>query len=176
MFHKLAKARLVLSDPARRTKYDQTGEVDAEADSRAQNVLSALAQALDAALQIVAQGAADAGAINILDHMRTDIGAKIEQGNQARSDYAALLARIEQVKGRFSIAADKPNQIEAILVGRLNDLRRALAKADDQREILQTALDTLKAYSYRVDDNAGMMFYPLGQGVFNQSSTSTTGW
>jgi curved DNA-binding protein CbpA len=174
-FRKLATARLVLSDPKRRAKYDQTGEVDAEADHSAQNILGAIAQALDAALQMVVQGQADAGAVNVLDQMRAHIARNIAQGKQNRDAGAAMIARLEQAKGRFSVSAGKPNQIEAMIAGRLTDLRRTLATADAQLAILQAALDTLKAYSYRVNQPSGMNFYPLGASVF-RSSASTSGW
>ena len=173
-FHKLAKAKLVLSDPARRAKYDQTGEVDADADHSAQDVLAMIAQALEMALKMVAQGQADAGAINVLDQMKAHIGAKIVEGKKARQAGAATKDRIEKVKGRFSVASGKPNQIEAIVDARLNDLRRTLATADAQIAILETALDTLKAYTYRVDRPSAMAFYPLGSGVFHNRTFNTS--
>jgi curved DNA-binding protein CbpA len=170
-FRRLVTAKIILTDPVRRAKYDETGEIDEAADRRAQEVLNAIAQALSAALKLVLQGQADAGQVDILDQMRSHISANLAEGEQSRQEGVTVIARLEGTMGRFSVSDGTPNQIEALIAGQLADLQRRIVKLDGELAILKTALDTLKAYSYRVDRVAA--FFPLGATAFYYSASTS---
>ncbi len=167
-FGKIARAKLVLSDPARRAKYDQTGEVDETSDHSAQQVLDLIAKAFEGALQMLVKSGQEPAAFDMLAHMKLDIGAQIGQARANRGQGEGLLRQVEKVTGRFAIKG-QPNQIEAIVAGRIADLRRRLALSDAQIALFETAIETLKAYSYRVDrGDKTMPFYALGATPFGQ--------
>ncbi len=168
-FERIVRAKIVLSEPARRAKYDQTGEVDDTPDRSAQQVLDLIAKALESSLQWLCTSNSDPAAFDMLAHMRKNMTAEVTQARQNRAEGEALLRRVEKVSGRFTIKhKGETNQVEALVAGRIADLRRRLAVSDGQIALFETAIEALKAYSYRVDHGAETMmpFYALGAPPF----------
>ncbi len=166
-FERIVRAKAVLSDPARRAKYDETGYADDTPDRSAEKVLDLIAKAFESALQVLVGSGVPVEHCDMLAKMKAHLADELKHLRRNRDDGRKLLRSVEVLAGRFTVKKGA-NQVEAIVAGRIADLRRRLAVSDANIVLFEAAAEALKAYSYRVDTGAETMmgFYALGSGPF----------
>jgi curved DNA-binding protein CbpA len=161
-FDKVVRANLVLSDAARRAKYDETGEIDeANLDRQMQAVLNIIANAFETALVEITSKGKDPGGFNMLTSMKADLNRKMAQAKAMQRDGLTLLGCIEKIAGRFSTKG-KTNHVEAQISCRIADIRRRLAQSDEGIRQLEAAAELLAGYTYRLDREVPTYATPLG--------------
>jgi curved DNA-binding protein CbpA len=150
-FSRGQRAYEVLIDPRRRQYYDETGGEgprDPEALERAE-VLEIIGQAV---MQLVAGDA---------DLERTDVAAAalrvlrqaLAETTANRAKLAAGLARIDEVRGRFtSRDKDAADLVGQVLEGRRRQAALQIDQCDRAIRVRTRAIEALEGYDYRVEE------------------------
>lgn len=153
-FQRLKTALAVLSDDARRQRYDQTGEVseDQPIDTELARRLEILSLVLDMALGTIIEAKRDPASTDVLSAM-VNAAAMLRQ---KWSEEAQGLTRAEKtfgsVEGRFSIRkGEEPNRIEQLIAGQRSQLRHRIAITERRIASLDEVRAMLDNYTYRRD-------------------------
>lgn len=157
-FQRVRQAVMVLSDPARREKYDRTGSTEPESENAFESEAMGLVGGL---LQNAVMPPPNAPA---LDLDRYDIAAVMRQSlrdliAQADRDIATVKKQIERagkararwVKKNKAKNAAPGDPILDMLGQMERERREVLEKAEYQRRVLLRAQEILADYSYRTD-------------------------
>lgn len=112
-FERVSRANLILSDPARRAKYDRTGEADDSPDNTESRALSALVGFFAAVVEQHLQGAPDPFFLDLI--------------KAARESFTEMLKNHEKQQKRLERGRSLTEKLESRLQG--NPLLKAALKA-----------------------------------------------
>lgn len=150
MFDAITKAYNVLSDPERRKRYDETGEIDESADNEQARVLNFIANIL---LQVV-QAAEDPATFDVIAKTREIVQESIIKMNQDLRHGVTEKARIGKVLKRIKGGTGfVEKQIEASLA----NIDKECANIERMKAVATHGLEMLKGYSYDIDKVAASM-------------------
>jgi curved DNA-binding protein CbpA len=141
----------ILSDPARRDKYDATGEVDKpEPDNRFTKNVEILMSCFITATEQVLKSGSTPDQENMVIHMRRILSALSNNARGTLSQKTNLMAGLRAAKGRFEIEGEfnvLEHGIRTYLVELQNDVDRV------QRDIEQfkSAGELLERFKYRAE-------------------------
>lgn len=139
-FNRLSRAMLILSDPARRAKYDQTGDIDEAAPD------NAIAVAISIIVGFVAQTITQHVGANAPDPCGIDLVAK------AREHFKKQRLEFENQKVPITKMAKKMEQVEKRFRKRKNANPLLLAALQNQRLGTQEPLRALDQKIQQLDD------------------------
>jgi len=144
-FRKLSRARKVLSDPAARAHYDETGEETEPAiDQTDTHALGLIGQMMDGALG----GNEDPVAARLIDLMIT----KLEQDqNSVRQRIAVAqraLNRAKRMERRFKKKSPGDNRMQALLDATARNFKARLDKDQMNLKVAARAIEILKDHTY----------------------------
>jgi curved DNA-binding protein CbpA len=154
VFDRIKLAHDVLTDEARRAKYDATGAIDPTAvDNSHVALMGMLSNALDAALQEIAKtgGVQAVARTDLIKVMFKHIRAQREHLDKhraglidSRPNWAALAERITAKPGR-------PNRLGEIVLSRMVAIDTQLAAMTATEKTVDAAILALGDYDFRVD-------------------------
>lgn len=144
-FHVIRRAYEVLSDDARRSRYDATGDEGAGAaiDETSQ-LLNALAQMVLAAID-----SADPDTTNILDVVHGQLKQGRLNVEQARKNAGAKIKRRERALKRLQKKGGGENLIAQMIEGDIAACRRAIEMANAEGARLDRMIELVGEYVYQ---------------------------
>lgn len=174
-FKRIQGAYDLLTDPERRSHYDQHG-ADKPANPTHGRALGMLSELLAS----IIQGAdRDPAQIDMIAAMREAVTAKMQEFEPPLAKLAKAKERVLKLKGRFTRnEGDGPNMFEDILNTHLERINRSEQHPLEQIAACAAALELLDDYTFRADIQAMLAHSILGQGghsalnqnFFNQHS------
>lgn len=164
----------VLSDPERRRRYDETGQVeDLAADTAEAKVLSVVAWAFGAALEQLGKRGADLVHSDMIAEMRSALSRRASEASNRATRLSSNRKALSQLLGRFDRRSDGPNLLEEMLSSQIIEIDRMLEKIDEDRRLVERAAKLLEDYSFRYERVMRTMM--MGSTSTN-STTSFTSW
>ena len=142
-FARVKQAHLVLSDPARRAKFDKTGKVeDVNPDFQEQAALNEITAAISHVL-MQEQEVADVkdAAMRLLNQKRQQLEAQAAPIKRA-------LDRGTKVKSRFKRRSKGENVIARMLDWQIAQWAEITAKLDAQIDVLKRACEIIRDYDF----------------------------
>lgn len=161
-FAALKLAHDILIDSERRAKYDITGEVaEKPVNNEMSQVIGILATALEKVLAQIEQRGGEPVEFEIVNDMKTMIGADLADIETTRKISKALRAKTEKLIGRFG-AKTGENYLEGIITGKLSAIDTNLRMLDVWEEPIKKALDILTNSTFRSDGQSEQKGYGYG--------------
>lgn len=151
-YHAIVQAHEVLSDPARRARYDRDGDTRVPPD--AQNALvTTLAPAFMAVLQQCHTSKSDLKKVDFVARMTDVLKADLQRVEHSLAEYEQARKILETVTDRFS-TEDDTNLLASLSRSQLNGVRADEQKAKEVADALIRGLKYLKRCRYRTDGPA----------------------
>lgn len=155
------KALSVLTDPARRAKYDATGNADEAAiDNSTSERAQLIVQLFDAVCQQAAKSNLAPWQFDVADAMRELAARQITESHANRKQAERNLAAAEKIVGRFKRRKKrgKPadgagdNLLDRLMQGRCDPFRQQIRQIDEAIAKFEAVLETLKEYDFAFDE------------------------
>lgn len=153
-FQRAKRASLVLLDPTKRAKFDQSGVIDEEApDNELAEVLVAVAQFIDAALVQCMQTGRDPSTLNMIEMIGSLAKTARDGVTVRRQEVEKHLVLSEKIAGRFKAKMKgEPNRIEGLITARIAAQRATIAMLAREVEKIDRAVMFLKDYRFEWND------------------------
>lgn len=151
-FRQINEAWKVLSDPDRRKRYDETGDVEEKVDAREAFIKMGTVQALGVMLSSFIESAWEMHEVDAIELMRKEMVSKrrILEANEQKT--GKTLKKSHQMMDRMKIKADDgENPIGGILKKICDDNKRKHDDSEDHLEIHRRMTLFLDAYNYDFD-------------------------
>lgn len=145
-FEKISRAHVVLTDPAKRERYDATGETDTGPNNTQDAALQIIHSMLDKILSEPHEHFPQDLTKNMDGFLTTEIqGIKQEQAARKK-----LVKKAEMLKKRFSVKKGQ-NRIEAFYEWKIRQLNQQIGQMDSAIAQREAARAILKDYSFETD-------------------------
>lgn len=147
----------ILTDDARRVKYDATGDTsEAPIDNTQARVRETVITALNAVLVEYAKMNFNPLHYDVIEAMRNHLSNNISQLEQSASQVTVQLKRLEKFVGRFKRKSkpklpDPNNILDALLLGNIQGGKQQLDHINAQIVIVKSAIDFLSEYEFKSD-------------------------
>lgn len=172
-FAQVAGAYAVLSDPARRKRFDETGSVDNAATMTLhQTMISILATMLQQTFAEVAKSGTDTRTVNYVEHMRRNVQANLVACKKMLASQRKMAADITIMLKRITRKDDGENLFVTILKKKLADLERPLRENEINAQALERLDEELSHYHNEVEVMQAFSVMQYGPGSFTASSTN----
>ena len=126
-FRQLVLARDVLSDDARRERYDRTGDAEeTQPDNADVPMMQCVAQAVDAAIVLAAREGVDPVHTDLVDRARRVLRERVKQIRAQVTEMEKKAAAGERLAGRFrrrKKSSEGPNRLRELLEGMARSMR-----------------------------------------------------
>lgn len=149
-FHILSTAVAILTDPDRRARYDETGDMQGGA-SKPESIDQRALQIIAAAFEAVLQSDKDMETSNVVELMVGAISGGRHQGRIDIANVTNRIARLRKALNRFSGKGRVPAQMEQIIERSIEKFTAELRSIEDRLKPLDLALEMLSAVEYRTD-------------------------
>ncbi|MEA3537659.1 MAG: DnaJ domain-containing protein [Pseudomonadota bacterium] len=147
-FSKVSRAYMVLSDPERRKRYDETGATEPKRD----DTLAKVARIISNALACVMEGGQfDWQTNDLSDAIANEIRVNILELNVEIGATQREMEAAEELRTRFHYKGSKTDIIGGILLQRVQHLERALDVLQQREKSFCDALTYVLEYGYQVD-------------------------
>lgn len=161
-FAKLKKAHDILTDDARRKKYDATGD---QSEARPDNAMSVIVQILAVAMEnVISQIEGRMGEpteFDIVNDMKIIIGGHLDECQRKRDQFKRTLAKTQKLVGRFGVEKGD-NYLEKIVQGKISALTNNISQCDNQESPIKKALDILTISSFKSEYGGGKENHQYG--------------
>jgi curved DNA-binding protein CbpA len=146
----LTKAYLVLSDPARREKYDRTGQVDEKAvDNTLSQAVSAVIGVVMGAVEQHAAGGADPCSVDLVEVVRNMLKKQVAAYEDQKRKIEKVAVTLEAVEKRWK-TKKKAELLKAALQAQIRATDEPLRKTLEMIEINKLALELLANSTFDV--------------------------
>jgi len=154
-FHRIRTALLVLTDDARRQKYDTTGEYDegTPVDNALAELIETASYALDQTLRRIVNAGRDLKTVDLIAEMRATLKGMRSELDKQLATFETTRDKYRILAGRFSVAKpdEEPNRLEQIIAGKISQIEHMISASQHQKERLAAAEEMLATYRYRQD-------------------------
>jgi len=148
VFERLNACYELLMDPARRARYDRTGDFEeAKPDNSHVEPLALISERLS---EILAQ-AANPEEIDLVEVLRRQLQKLRAKLEEVRTEGLEKREKTRKLAGRFSVGKGRDNFLEGMIAGRLAAIEHGLAAVAHQDEVAHAALKLLKDCTFRAD-------------------------
>lgn len=149
-FNAAKRAYDILSDPARRKKFDETGDAEEPRhDNPLGPVMGVIAGVLDEVLD--ALGDTPPSSIDLIQAIMVRIVSHLKQDEVALVGIRKSLARLKAALGRFDAGPSGQNIMEGILAAKIRNVESFVGHAEETAKIANKAIEILKDYKFRFD-------------------------
>lgn len=144
-FELVQRAYIILSDPARRERYDRTGEADERVDQTIGQIFSLVVQALDAVVAKVGRDFERTDMVSaMINHLKT-LRMRVESaGAEARE----VEKKIQQMLDRFTYGGTEGDPIGTALRSRIREAQGAARNAEARLPLFDAAIAEVKCYTF----------------------------
>lgn len=150
-FARLNACYELLMDPARRARYDRTGDFEEEKpDNTHVEPLALICQAL---MQMITETDRP-HEVDLAAALRRYMEARRGKLEESRAQGLREREKTHALAGRFSVAKGKENFLEAMIAGRLAAVELGLKKVEHEDEVTRAAMELLKGAKFRFDRRA----------------------
>ncbi len=164
-FQAVQTAYDVLSDPARRAKYDATGAIDAiQTDPMHLAALQALSRAFLLAFQEMSQAGVQPENEDLVKHIRQVLDKNLVELRKQAEGIDNVLKALHKTIGRFTVVDGQENVLEEIAKAQIARTENHRKANRQQVEINGRAMDILKAAGYRWENVARPGWFGQGFG------------
>lgn len=155
----------LLSDAARRDRFDSTGDSDDKpcADTEVLNTVSGILT------EAIGHGALDG---DVVEQMRNALKSGRQIMVNRDKELKAKRAKLEKLSGRFKVEGDGDNVLSMVTKRHVDNIDKEIASNDRFLDLNQRCLDFLKPYSCPGDLIRGVFAYG-GMGTTATSTSST---
>jgi curved DNA-binding protein CbpA len=150
-FERLNEAKLVLLDPRRRQKYDETGETDTAPDNAFAEALNAATAALDHVLGAIERRGADPCSFQIVKDARTRLSGEIEQQQANIKNMDRTIATLQKIADRMKAKPGKPNRLRPVFEQRISERQREKASMKRVIERMKAGYALLGEHEFSAD-------------------------
>lgn len=148
-FAQVKTAQIVLLDPARRKKFDATGEID---DAQATNPDSAALGLISAALQNVIMQEPDPSSVDLVDAITAHFDREIGTLQTKNKPLKRAADRAKTLRAKFKRKSKGGiNQIGNVLAHHLVQIEQAVAAHDEQIAAFKGAIELIADYDFEAD-------------------------
>lgn len=147
-FSKVSRAYMVLSDPERRKRYDETGKTEPKRDDTLAKVASVIASKL---AQIMDSGEFNWRTRDLSRAIIKAINDDIAMAHMQVADGEAQLEETRALRRRFTYKGSKTDVIDGILGQRVQGLEHAIDGMRERVQGLEDARSYVRDYGYQVD-------------------------
>lgn len=147
-FKKLNEAKIVLLDPRRRQKYDETGETDASPDNEFAEIINIATSAIDYVLNQIERRRTDPCTYDIVKDARTHVDNTIDGEKEKLRNLEAGVASLKKLAERMKSKPGKTNRLRPIFEARIGDHQRRTAAAKAGLERLKAAYALLDEHTF----------------------------
>lgn len=154
-FRALVRARDVLSDDARRERYDRTGDAEEAAPDNAEaQAMQCLAAAIDVAIQNAAQQGLEPAYVDLVARAKVALTRRVEQVRAQVKEMEKRAVASETLARRFrrlKKAGDGPNKLRNLLEGSARTTRQTAEFNLRAVKDMERALEILADYEFEAD-------------------------
>lgn len=151
-FKAVNDAYAVLADPARRARYDETGDTtQPQPNHRLEKVVPILLNVLLHVLGKIAETGRTPKEEDVVKLMRDSVRDGQKQQQQQIVGLEKIRAGLTEAAGRLTAKADGDNLLKALAERETEQLAGKLAEMQEYAGYLAEALKELEGYSYRAD-------------------------
>jgi len=169
-FQAVEEAYRVLSDSARRAKYDATGEIDdVKADRSIADLMQVLAPCMLGTIQSIVNGGRKLQNENVVEHMRTALKNAITELSKRRKEATKMVGELALTIERFTTAEGEENLLAGAARTYLAQIEGQAKAIDAEVAKIEWAAEYLRKCGYRCE-NALEMIGGYG------SSTASVSW
>lgn len=141
----------VLTDDARRQRYESTGDAsEAQPDNALSEAIQCVSMALDMALGEVRKRGREAHQTDLAKEVRAQLQARLSKVREEINAIKVAVGINEKLVGRFKKNGEG-GVMEQMIAARIGDLHRRLEQDDRQIAALKRALEMLDGYSFKAD-------------------------
>jgi curved DNA-binding protein CbpA len=174
-FEKATRAMVILSDPDKRAKYDNTGSTDDKPDNSDMMAVSMIVSFVERAIEEAEAKQVDPSRIPMVKAAVDFFTKEIAAQEQSKNPPRAAAQRLERVARRFK-SKGKNNILISALLNQVKNYEARIADADVQIAQLRKVLALLDEYSFdqMPMDAGGMYARPIHTGSIPGFFTNST--
>lgn len=147
-FQRVNAAYRLLDDPARRARYDKTGESGEDVTSEGARLLAIIASLV---LGVLSLPDIDVNTTDVVRVVRRRIESDIAGVEANRAELRKRVNRIERALKRVRRRGDGENMLTGILNNEIEKLKHGIVQNDDNIALAHKLLKFLDDYEYLVD-------------------------
>lgn len=144
-FERVSRAWLVLRDPAKRARYDQTGETEDRPNNPMADFAEIIVPAFDAALN-------EAGDrfeyIDIVANAKMRLRQSVSDITTEIAKAKGMRKRFEKTVSRLKFSGDGPDFIGHVMRDRVDQITRSIALFEQQRAKIEEAIKLADVYGW----------------------------
>ena len=150
-FELIKTAHDVLTDPARRRRYDETGELgELTVDTRRAQLAETLSMGLDVAMLRLSQQAKVPKCLDMVSLIGDALRERRQEWIDQRLEFEKAAERSRELLGRFATASGD-NLMETVVERRIAVCQTQLETFDTRIKLIDDALELLSGMSFQAD-------------------------
>ena len=158
-FSKVNRAKLVLLDPERRRKFDQSGAVDEGVDDEMARAMNIVTGVIDSVFTVIQNERGDPANFDVLGDARKMVGDQIEQTRNQIAENDRIIKVLRKTAARFKPKRGKVNRISSLLDSRARQIEEGNAGNRKNLGAMEAAYTILKDHDYEWERSPGAESY-----------------
>lgn len=146
-FERVQRAYLVLRDPSKRSKYDETGETETKPSNPMAEFAEIIVPAFDAALN---EAADRMEMIDIIASTRAKLRQMVSNATVEIGKAKQATKRFEKALQRLKFKGDGIDFIGNVLTDRIRQIGRQIEMMEGQRAKVEAAIEHIEVYGWEV--------------------------
>ncbi len=147
-FDKISRAKLILLDPRRRQKYDETGEADVAPDNDLANAVEVAVASVDHVLRAIERKSADFCEFQIIKDAQIGLSQDIKKQQDEIRRLDKTVSDLKKIADRMKSKPGRINRLKPVFLARVGDREREKAAKKHAIEIMEKAYEILGDHEF----------------------------